>query len=467
MNPDLEHTKIFIKPGATDLRKAVNGLSILIQEEMYEQPLSGSLFMFCNKSRKLIKVIWWDKTGFWLCQKKLEKALHKIATLEKDNKSLEKKVFNAEKKNNFLENEIVALKEKFALALFRRFGPTAEKFFPGQPELFDKEEETTEVKSHTRTKKGRKPISKNIPRKEIIIDIAESEKKCACGSELVKIGEERSERLQVIPAKIYVEVTVRPKYACRTCEGSGDEDKPVFRCAPTPPSLLPGSITSPGLLAFIFINKFCDHLPYYRQEKAWERQDIFISRQNMSNWQLQVYEKLKILEGLMKEHLKKGPFIQMDETTARVFKESERRDDQKSYMWLARGGPVDKPVVLYQYYETRASIHVHDFISGYSGFLQTDGYQGYKTALEKHKKTHPHDEITHVGCFAHARRKFYEASVISKKSKSPEVALSFIRKLYKAESRLKEKNLTEEQFLEEREMGASLCLQKMSTINSR
>lgn len=74
MNPDLAHTKIFIKPGATDLRKAVNGLSILIQEEMYEQPLSGTLFMFCNKSRKLIKVIWWDKTGFWLCQKKLEKA---------------------------------------------------------------------------------------------------------------------------------------------------------------------------------------------------------------------------------------------------------------------------------------------------------------------------------------------------------------------------------------------------------
>lgn len=73
MIPDLQQTKIFIRPGFTDLRKAASGLCILIQEEMHEKPLTGNLFIFCNKNRKLIKVIWWDKTGFWLCQKKLEK----------------------------------------------------------------------------------------------------------------------------------------------------------------------------------------------------------------------------------------------------------------------------------------------------------------------------------------------------------------------------------------------------------
>lgn len=171
----------------------------------------------------------------------------------------------------------------------------------------------------------------------------------------------------------------------------------------------------------------------------------------MSNWQLYTYEKLKCLEQLMKDHLKKGPFIQMDETTVSVFKEEDRKDEQKSYMWLARGGPVDKPIVLYQYYKTRNSIIVHDFIKGYSGFLQTDGYQGYKTAVEKHKLLHPSDKITHVGCFAHARRKFHEASVINKQAKSPQVALSFIKKIYTAENKLRELNLSNEDFLQERD----------------
>lgn len=215
-----------------------------------------------------------------------------VSHLERNIVTLEKKADKAEQKIILLENEILTLKEKIALAIYRRFAPTAEKFLPGQPDLFDQEylleanqntepkitpieDATTEVKSYTRSKKGRKPISQNIPRKEIIIDIEESEKQCACGSDLVKIGEERSERLQVIPAQIYVEVTVRPKYACRTCEGSGDEENPVFRCAPSPRTFIPGSIASLGLLAFTFINKFCDHLPYYRQEKSWERQGVY------------------------------------------------------------------------------------------------------------------------------------------------------------------------------------------------
>ncbi len=378
---------------------------------------------------------------------------------------IQKYIQNLEKELSYKDDKIKYLEEKLALQLFRRFGVQAEKINIAQLELFDEKEvaseqndneesteadETVEISAHTRAKKGRKPLPKVFPRKEVIIDISEEEKDCACGSTLVKIGEERSEKLQVIPAQIYIEVTVRPKYACRECEGSGDEEKPVFRIAPNPKSIIPGSIVTPGLLSFVFTNKFCDHLPYYRQEKAWERQDVYISRQNMSNWQTQVYQKIKPLEELMKNYLKMGSFMQMDETTVQVFGEDGRENTQKSYMWLARGGPVDRKVILYQYHPTRAASTIQEYITGFSGYLQTDGYAGYESALKQHALTHPQDDITHVGCLAHARRKFFEVSKISKKSKSPMEALSFIKNIYTVENKLRQENLTENEFLEKR-----------------
>lgn len=95
-------------------------------------------------------------------------------------------------------------------------------------------------------------------------------------------------------------VTVRPKYACKNCEGSGDEDKPVFRQMPAPKNIIQKSIATSGLLSFVFINKYCNHMPYYRQEKAFERRLIDISRTDMDNWQLLVYEELKPLEKILR-----------------------------------------------------------------------------------------------------------------------------------------------------------------------
>ncbi len=100
-------------------------------------------------------------------------------------------------------------------------------------------------------------------------------------------------------------------YTCRDCEGSGDEDKPVFRIAPVPPSIIPKSIVTPELLAFIIQNKFVDHLPYYRQEKRFERVGARISRQDMSNWQQKAYQAVKPLKDVLKQQLLSGPVIQM------------------------------------------------------------------------------------------------------------------------------------------------------------
>ena len=172
----------------------------------------------------------------------------------------------------------------------------------------------------------------------------------------------------------------------------------------------------------------------------------------MSNWQQQVYGNLKPLFELLKETLKSGPVIQMDETQVQVMGEEGRADTQKSYMWLARGGASGKVVVLYEYRNSRGALDAKDFLAGYSGYLQTDGYEGYNSAL----KDMP--GIIHVGCFAHARRKFFEASKSTKKPQSAEEGIKHIRKLYELESRLRKEGLEESRFLSGRKAEAEPIL---------
>jgi transposase len=149
----------------------------------------------------------------------------------------------------------------------------------------------------------------------------------------------------------------------------------------------------------------------------------------------------------MKEHLRRGTVMGMDETTMQVMREDGRENTQKSYMWLARGGPPDAPVVIYEYHPTRAADNINSFLTGFSGHLQTDGYEGYDSILSSH------EDIIHVGCMAHARRKFFEAHKVSK-SKTALLAISKIKGLYTIESALREElkqnKITPEEFLERR-----------------
>ena len=396
--------------------------------------------------------------------------------IDKKNKEINKKNLELEQKQIEIEQkriEIIQLQEKLATQLRYRFCAHSEKM-DNQPSLFDFEDErfipTEEeieatvagegpykeeiVKSYKRRKCGRKKLSEDLPRKEIYLDIPEEEKQCACGTTLVKVGEDRSERLQVIPAQIYVEVTVRPKYACRNCEGSGDEDKPVFRQMPAPKNIISKSISTPNLLAFIFSQKFCEHNPYYRQSKAFERRLIDISRADMDNWQLKVYEKLKPLEKILMNHIKSGPVINMDETTVKVLKyenAEKNKDRKKSYMWLACGGPKKQKAVIYRYHESRNPKFIKEFINGFTGWLQTDEYGGYEAALEEHAKIYPDDLIIHVACLAHVRRKFHDAVKCGHgNAKDAEKALAYIQKIYFLENRLREQNLDDEEFISER-----------------
>jgi hypothetical protein len=190
-------------------------------------------------------------------------------------------------------------------------------------------------------------------------------------------------------------------------------------------------------------------MPFYRQEAAFERIGVLISRQNMDNWQKKVCEILLPLLLLMKAHLKTGNVINMDETTMKVMDEPGRENKQLSYMWLARGGPPGKIVVWYEYHESRSSKHIVEILSGYSGYLQTDGYDAYEKALKELTGI-----IIHVGCWAHVRRYFFEAMKISRTPGGAEAALSQIKGLYTVEEKLREqlkkKQITEDTFLKER-----------------
>lgn len=369
-----------------------------------------------------------------------------ISDLELANNSLKIKTI-------LQKEEIEDLQNKLQLALFKKYGRSSEKIDPTQIEFFEVQEideepieEDTEiiVASHPRKKPGRKALDPSMPRKVILHDIDETDKICGCGQPLVKVGEEVTERLQVIPERVYVEQHVRPKYACRHCEGSGDEENPVFRIAPIPPTIIPGSIATAGLLAFIFVNKFVDHLPFYRQEKRFERIGAHISRQNMSNWSLKVYEALQPLEKLLKKEVKNGSSIQMDETPLQVIGEDGKLDTSKSYMWLARGGPPETPIVYYNYQKTRKAQFVKDFLDDYHGFLQSDGYKGYDAALKGNK------DIIHVGCLAHARREFFDVTKASKKAGSAHIALKKIANIYHQETGLRNLELSKDEFLERR-----------------
>ena len=390
-----------------------------------------------------------------------------ISLLNQKNKELE-----AEKKEKEeLRMEYLRLQEKLSSLLTHRFCSHSEKA-DKQPLLFDFEDEdlipsdpeTAEtvagegpyreikVREYIRRKCGRKAIDDSTPTKQIYHDIPEEEKVCACGCRLKKVGENSTKRLRIIPAKMYAVEDIYPKYACPNCEGSGDEDNPVFRQAPAAKYFIPKSIATNELLAYVMTNKFCEHMPFYRQEKAFERRCITVTRADMSNWQEQIYERLKPLDSLIMEHIKTGTTMNMDETTVRVLKYKNRTENEnrkKSYVWLGIGGPKNKKAVIYRYYESRNAKFIKPFINGFKGWLQTDEYPGYETALKEHNLLYPDDKIIHAACLAHVRRKFFDAS-LNGKSPGAGKAVKYIQLIYKKEEELIEMNLSPEELVSKR-----------------
>lgn len=314
------------------------------------------------------------------------------------------------------------------------------------------------IPEHTRQKPKRKPLPADLPRIEVIEDIDESEKVCACGAELFRIGEEVCEKLDYIPAKIQVIRIIRPKYACKNCEGV-ESDGPTVKIAPPPPQIIPKGIATPGLVAQIAVSKYADGLPLYRQEKIFSRLGVELTRSTMAGWMVKAAQCCNPLMDLLYRELQSGPLINIDETPLQVLNEPGRANTTKSYMWVFRGGPPDKPVVLFRYSPTRSGEVPREVLAGYSGYCQTDGFSGYD-ALEV-----SNPGIRMVGCFFHARRNFIKiidarGKAAKNKSGSAEVALDYIGQLYKIEKTARQRELSPEQIVSLREQQALPVLEE-------
>ena len=347
---------------------------------------------------------------------------------------------------------IAYLNEKFRLAQHKQFGKSSEGY-PGQGELFNEAEELaveseieqTEAEkesiTYERKKPVRKPLPKDLPREIVVHDIAEEDKSCHdCGHELHQMGEDKSEKLEFIPAQVKVVEHIRPKYSCRHCEQHAS--KVEIKQAPVPASPIPKSFATASLLSQIITSKYQYGLPLYRQESLFKEYGIDLSRQTMSGWMLKSADLLKALYDKLHQILLQQNVIQADETTLKVIKS----DKAKCYMWLYCTGTdspennhTDTPnIVLYDFHESRASQCAIDFLQGHSGYLQVDGYQGYACT-----------DATLAGCWAHARRKFKEADIAQSKGK-PKAgkatwAMSHIKKLYRIERLIKDKKPVEKQ----------------------
>ena len=359
-----------------------------------------------------------------------------------------------------LQNEIFGRKSEVLPAIDLNQLPL---FAPAEPAEPVQTDESIAIKGHTRKKRGRKPLPADLPRLEVVHDIPEAEKRCACGADLSCIGEETCEKLDYIPATIQGIRHIRPKYACKACEGVED-DGPTVKIAPPPAQLIAKSNATEGLLAHIAVSKFADGLPLHRQHKIFNRLGVDISKSSMANWMIQAADGCQPIIELLQQEILSGPVINVDESPFQVLKEPGRRDTTKSYMWVFCGGPLDAPAVLYQYHPTRSGKVVHDMLDDYLGYVQSDGYSGYD-----HLSSNP--DITHMGCLAHARRKFVEVNKGQKKARGKkkdakglaDEALGYIGALYGIERYARDKDLSHEQIHEMRQEKAAPILTKFKT----
>lgn len=361
-------------------------------------------------------------------------------------KELETKYAEAETQRKNQEEVIEELtaklkwfEEQFRLSQQRRFGASSEKTNPDQLDFFDEaekeavstlEEPTVETITYKRRKKSghRDAVLEDLPVEVIEYDLPESEQICSCcGHPLHKMSVEVRRELKIIPVQVKVVKHVRHVYACRNCEREAIST-PIIT-APMPAPIIPGSLASPSIVAHIMSQKYVEGMPLYRQEKYFERLGIELKRQNLANWMIKCSDKwLSLLYDRLKFHLLKRDILHADETELQVLNEPGRAAGTTSYMWLYRTGAESPSIVMYQYQTTRASKHPKNFLSSFKGYLQVDGYQGYN-GLEN---------VTLVGCWAHARRKFDEAIKAlpaSQKSKPvlAQEGLDFCNSLFKIE----------------------------------
>jgi transposase len=281
------------------------------------------------------------------------------------------------------------------------------------------------AESARRRRRNRGALPAHLPRIETTIDI--EDKACPCCKGLLHlIGEDVSERLDIIPAQFRVLVTRRPKYACRACEGAVVQ-------APAPARLIEGGLPTEATIAHVLVSKYADHLPLYRQAQIYARQGIALDRSTLADWVGRAAWHLRPVHERLLEHIRSSAKIFADETTAPVLDPGRGRTKTGQLWAYARDdrpfGSADPPIAVYVYAQNRKSEQPIAHLAGFTGVLQVDGYAGYRALADK-------NSVQLAFCWSHVRRRFYELAAAGPAPIASE-ALERIGQLYAIESEIR------------------------------
>lgn len=344
-------------------------------------------------------------------------------------------------------------------AVFRRFyGPKSERFDPAQLLLFGividsmaVDENAVESESGEKLitrriqhKHGRAKLPESLPRIPVEHDLKPEEKKCpCCGLERCRIGSEVSEQLEFIPSSFKVYQHIRHKYACKpcnqgcaTCDGKAhieialrEADKNGFTDSPeaieTAAPIAKG-LAGPGLLAYVITSKLGDHLPLYRLERIFARQDVHIARSTLCAWMMAAGELVQPLVDLMAAKVRDSKVIHTDETRVPVQDENLKGKCKSGRIWTYIGDR-DHPYIVYHYTPDRSRAGPSQWLDAFKGYLQADAYGGYDGIYAT--------GVKEVACWAHGRRHFFDAKDTDGRRSA--AMLTMVRALYQVEDEAK------------------------------
>ena len=309
------------------------------------------------------------------------------------------------------QTKIQALVLELAHLRRMRFGARSEAFSGEERDLFQEtlasdiaaaeaklaqEQEdkpvTTPVPKPPRPRAGRQPLPEHLPR----IEHLHEPETCTCGTcggDLVKIGEDISEQLDVEPARFFVHRHIRPQYACRPCE--------TVSAAPIPAAVIDGGMAAVGLYVWVIIAKYLDHLPLYRLEQIAARDQVILSRSTMAAWVGRIGVALQPLADRLAALLLQRRVLHADETPVAQL-DPGRGKTKRAYLWAYRSNVLETgpPIVVFDYQGSRAGRHAKEFLSGWQGHLMVDDFGGYKALFA--------GGVIELGCMVHARRKYFD-----------------------------------------------------------
>jgi len=361
-----------------------------------------------------------------------------ITATEQALKHSERTIHSQETQLTHKQTRIEQLEHRLRVMQHERFGKSSEKH-PGQGELqlFNEAElldeqgqrapsddDTVQIPAHTRKRKVARSLPEDLPTVELVYDLDDEQKTCdACGERLTPIGQVVTEQLGVIPLQYFRIHHIRQKHACQC--------KKCIKTAPMPALPLPGSQASAQLLAHIAVSKYTDGLPLYRQEKIAARQGLELPRSKMARWLIQITTLLQPVYNLSEDTFFDYDINASDDTGIQVLKEDGRRAESKSFLWIRRGGPPDKPVVLVDYARSKSGDTAYGLLSQCHGYLVCD-------AASNFNKTIARNALTPVLCNDHCRRNFTEAiKGLDKKHKTKawiaNKAIEYYKSLYRLE----------------------------------